>query len=122
MRRCITLPCRTGVGFSSAGGLAVIRKSSSYAYQVLGPMTSSVAVLSRRRYPRPLSLTDSWPSGRLDTSVADDGLVRCAATADSIRHRFAEHPFQPYSFASWLGRPPPPIGNPRGPAFPPSGS
>ncbi len=94
--------CIAGVGFSSAGGLAVTRKSSSYAYQVLGPMTSSVAVLSRRRYPEPLTLADAWPSGRLDVPVAVDGFVRYTATADSIRHRFAEHPFRRYSFATWL--------------------
>lgn len=94
--------CVVGVGFSSAGGLAVTRKSLSYAYQVLGPMRSSLVVLSRSRYPEPLSLSDGWPSGQLDVVVAADGFVRYAASADSIRHRFAEHPFRRYSFASWL--------------------
>ena len=46
--------CVAGVGFSSTGGLAVTRRSSSYSYQVLGPMTSLAAVLSHRRYPEPL--------------------------------------------------------------------
>jgi hypothetical protein len=34
--------CLAGVGFSSTGGLEVTRRSSSYAYEVLGPMTSWV--------------------------------------------------------------------------------
>jgi GNAT acetyltransferase-like protein len=93
--------CIAGVGFSSSGGLAVTRRSASYAYEVLGPMASSVVLLSRPRYPEPLELSDEWPSGRLIFSDIDNGFIRYVATADSIRHRFAEHPFRRYSFGVW---------------------
>ena len=93
--------CIAGVGFSSAGGLAVTRKSSSYAYQVLGPMTSSLVVLSRRRYPEPLELGESWPDGPIAIPPGDGGFVRYAATPASIHHRFAEHPFRQYGFGAW---------------------
>jgi len=95
--------CIAGVGFSSAGGLAVTRNSASYGYEVLGPMTSSVVLLSNRRYPEPIPLAHAWPEGgALHVRVADDGLVRYTATAGSIHHRFAEHPFRSYSFGTWL--------------------
>jgi hypothetical protein len=89
------------VGFSSAGGLAVTRKSSSYAYQVLGPMTSTVVVLSHRRYPQPLELSEAWPDGRLQLPPGDPRFVGYAATPASIHHRFAEHPFRRYWFGTW---------------------
>ena len=94
--------CVAGVGFSSAGGLAVTRRSSSYAYDVLGPMVSTVVLLSRRRYPEAIPLGDRWPSGPMVLPVADDGFVRYSATAESIHHRFAEHPFRRYAFAASL--------------------
>ena len=90
--------CLAGVGFSSRGGLAVTRKSSSYGYRVLGPMTSALVVLSHRRYPEPLPLTETWPQGKLRVTPPGDLLISYAATTDSIRHRFAEHPFRRYSF------------------------
>jgi hypothetical protein len=93
--------CVAGVGFSSRGGLAVTRKSSSYAYRVLGPMISALVILSHRSYPEPLTLTETWPEGRFDVLRADDRLVSYAATAESIRHRFAEHPFRRYRFGVW---------------------
>jgi hypothetical protein len=95
------LGCVAGVGFSSAGGLAVTRRSSSYAYQVLGPMVSSVVVLTRRRYPEPLEVTDAWPDGDMQLPAADPQFIRYAVTPDSIRHRFATHPFRQYSFGVW---------------------
>jgi hypothetical protein len=93
--------CVAGVGFSSTGGLAVTRRSSSYAYQVLGPMTSSVVVLSRRRYPEPLTLTDTWPEGHLTLPAWDGRFIRYSVTKTSLRHRFAEHPFRRYRFGVW---------------------
>lgn len=83
--------CIAGVGFSSAGGLAVTRTSSSYAYQVLGPMISTVVVLSRRSYPVPLELSEAWPDGQLELPPGDGPFVRYAVTPASIHHRFAEH-------------------------------
>jgi GNAT superfamily N-acetyltransferase len=93
--------CLVGVGFSSAGGLAVTRASSSYAYRVLGPMASSLVVLTRRRYPEPLALSDAWPDGNLVLPPDDGRFLRYAVTPASIHHRFAEHPFRRYSFGAW---------------------
>lgn len=93
--------CIAGVGFSSSGGLAVTRRSSSYAYTVLGPMTSTVVALSRRSYPEPIELSESWPDGDLHLPPGDGQLIRYAVTAASIRHRFADHPFRRYRFGAW---------------------
>jgi hypothetical protein len=64
-------------------------------------MISLVAVLSHRRYPEPLELSESWPDGPLPLPPADERFVRYAETPDSVRHRFAEHPFRRYSFGVW---------------------
>lgn len=93
--------CIAGVGFSSAGGLAVTKKSSSYAYQVLGPMTSTLVALSHRRYPEPVELGEAWPDGQLTLPEGDKRFVRYAVTPASVRHRFAEHPFRQYRFGAW---------------------
>ena len=93
--------CIAGVGFSSTGGLAVTRKSNSYGYQVLGPMTSTVVVLSRRRYPQPLALLETWPEGEVRLAPGDDRFARYAVTPASIHHRFADHPFRRYRFGAW---------------------
>ena len=93
--------CVAGVGFSSTGGLAVTRKSNSYAYRVLGPMTSTMVVLSHRRYPEPIELSESWPDGNLRLPRDDQRFVRYAVTPTSIHHRFADHPFRRYRFGVW---------------------
>jgi hypothetical protein len=93
--------CIAGVGFSSTGGLEVTRKSSTYAYEVLGPMASTLVVLSRRRYPDALALSDTWPGGRLELPADDGAMVRYAVTEASLRHRFVEHPFRRYRFGAW---------------------
>lgn len=93
--------CIAGVGFSSAGGLAVTKRSSSYAYQVLGPMASTVVALSHRRYPEPLELGEAWPDGELKLPEGDERFVRYAVTPESVHHRFAEHPFRRYRFGAW---------------------
>ena len=92
--------CVAGVGFSSVGGLAVTRASRSYAYEVLGPMVSIVVPVARPRYPEPLGLSDTWPSGTIALPEGDDGFVRYAVTPDSLRHRFADHPFRRYAYAT----------------------
>jgi GNAT superfamily N-acetyltransferase len=99
--RITQLGCVVGVGFSSAAGLAVTRTSRSYDYRVLGPMISSAVVLTHRRYPEPLALSDSWPPGDLVLPPDDGGFVRYVVTATSLHHRFAEHPFRRYSFGAW---------------------
>ena len=93
--------CVAGVGFSSTGGLEVTRKSGTYAYEVLGPMVSTLVVLTRRHYPEPLALSEGWPQGRLDLPPDDGAMVRYAVTAASLRHRFATHPFRRYRFGAW---------------------
>ena len=93
--------CVAGVGFSSTGGLEVTRKSSTYRYEVLGPMASSLFVVTRRQYPEPLALSETWPEGRLELPADDGSMVRYAATPASLHHRFAEHPFRRYRFGAW---------------------
>jgi GNAT superfamily N-acetyltransferase len=92
--------CVAGVGFSSEGGLAVTKASRHYAYEVLGPMVSLAVPLVRRRYPAPLTVRTNWPGEPVDLAAATDGFVRYRATPDSLRHRYAEHPFRRYSFAT----------------------
>jgi len=93
--------CTAGVGFSSAGGLAVTRSSRSYAYDVLGPMASIVVPLVRRRYPAPIRLTAAWPDEAIVVPHIDDGLVRYHVTPASLQHRFGTHPFRRYEFGLW---------------------
>lgn len=91
--------CAAGVGFSSAGGLAVTRASRHYAYDVLGPMVPLAVPLARRRYPDPLATSDAWPDSPTELAVPVDGFVRYHATPATLRHRFADHPFRTYRFA-----------------------
>ena len=77
--------CVAGVGFSSAGGLAVTRSSSSYGYEVLGSLASSVVVLSKRRYPEAIPVAEAMPAEVLDIPVTDNGYVRFMADGASIR-------------------------------------
>ena len=93
-----------GVGFSSVGGLAVTKASDSYGYQVLGPMTSTVALITsrgRRGSADVLELSSAWPPGRFDPTWPDDDLIRYAVTPASLRHRFADHPFRRYVIGVW---------------------
>src|SRR5262245_26728919 len=90
--------CLAGVGFSSAGGLAVTRASDSYGYEVLGPMVSTATLVVPRRAPRDdgFELTAGWPAeaDRFAPPDPDDGLIHYAVSAAGLRHRFAEHPFR----------------------------
>jgi hypothetical protein len=90
--------CIAGVGFSSAGGLAVTRASASYGYRVLGPMVSLAAPVLPRRRAEALELCGSWPEGRWQVAEGDDGLIHYRATPESLCHRFAGHPFRRYRF------------------------
>jgi len=92
--------CVAGVGFSSVGGLAVTRASASYAYRVLGPMTSTVALLVGGTRSAAFALSDGWPDGPIEIRRPHDDLVRYHVTDRSLRHRFAEHPFRRYVFGS----------------------
>ncbi len=93
--------CIAGVGFSSPGGLAVTRASRSYAYTVLGPMTSTAVFLSRPRYPRGLDLVDEWPAGPILLGRPHPEFVSYAVSTDELRHRFGQHPFRRYGFGVW---------------------
>ena len=96
--------CVAGVGFSSVGGLAVTRASDSYGYRVLGPMTSTVALVTgrgRRGSADVLELSSAWPPGRFDPPWPEDDLIRYAVTPASLRHRFADHPFRRYVIGVW---------------------
>ncbi len=89
--------CVAGVGFSSTGGLAVTRASSTYGYEVLGPMVSTAVLALGRSHAPPLVLSGTWPAGPIELPAPpDDGCVRYRVTAGSLRHRFAEHPFRTY--------------------------
>ena len=94
--------CVAGVGFSSSGGLAVTRASASYGYRVLGPMDPLAIPLTRRRYPGALRLMDTWPQEPLDLPDAKSDFVRYRVTPESLRHRFADHPFRRYAFGARL--------------------
>ena len=93
--------CVAGVGFSSAGGLAVTRSSASYAYEVLGPMVSTVILLARGRGSPDFALSGTWPAGTLDVPSRADDLVRYRVSGPWLRHRFAQHPFRRYVFGAW---------------------
>ena len=92
--------CVAGVGFSSAGGLAVTKASRHYAYEVLGPMVSLVVPLTRRRYSDRLTLRSTWPTAPIELDAHRDGFVRYAADPASLRHRYANHPFRRYAYAT----------------------
>ena len=92
--------CVAGVGFSSVGGLAVTRASRSYAYEVLGPMVSTVVPVVRPRHSEPLTLSDTWPSDPITLPEGDGRFVRYAFTPATLRHRFADHPFRRYVYAT----------------------
>jgi hypothetical protein len=64
-------------------------------------MTSTLVVLSHRRYPQPLAVSEAWPDGRLQLPPGDARFVGYAVTPVSVRHRFAEHPFRRYWFGTW---------------------
>ena len=90
--------CVAGVGFSSAGGLAVTRASRQYGYDVLGPMVSLAVPVARRHYPSPLAITAGWPDDSMALGSVD-GFVRYEVTPATLRHRFARHPFRRYRYA-----------------------
>ncbi len=92
--------CVAGVGFSSAGGLAVTKASRHYAYAVLGPMVSIGVPLVRRRYPEPLTVRATWPDHPVELCAPADEFIRYDATAATLRHRYAAHPFRRYAYAT----------------------
>jgi GNAT superfamily N-acetyltransferase len=92
--------CVAGVGFSSAGGLAVTRASRHYAYEVLGPMVSLVIPLIPGRHGDPLAFGSAWPTIPVELDAPEDGFVRYRADPAALRHRYADHPFRHYAYAT----------------------
>ena len=77
------------------------RKSSSYAYQVLGPMTSTVGRALPPALPGAPRARRGLAGRAAPPPAGDGGFVRYAVTPASVRHRFAEHPFRRYRFGTW---------------------
>jgi hypothetical protein len=89
-----------GVGFSNAAGVRVDRYSTGYGYHVVGRMRTMLAICARAPRIEPLGLTDEWP-GFPAGYRADSSKVSFVATEESVRHRFAQHPFRRYAFGVW---------------------
>jgi hypothetical protein len=89
-----------GVGFSNAEGVRVDKHSRGYGYHVVGRMRPTLAICARTPHIEPLWLTEDWP-GFPGEIRADDSRVSFVATEDSVRHRFAQHPFRRYGFGVW---------------------
>jgi hypothetical protein len=89
-----------GVGFSNAEGVRVDKHSRGYGYHVVGRMRPTLAVCARTPCIEPLRLTDNW-IGFPSEIQKDYNCVSFVATEDSVRHRFAQHPFRRYAFGVW---------------------
>jgi GNAT superfamily N-acetyltransferase len=93
--------CVAGVGFSTPRGLVATRAGGSYPYHDLGPMTSTVALVVRRRRSPELTFSADWPAGPLDLRRPATERIRYTITEDGLRHRFGTHPFRPYVFGAY---------------------
>ncbi len=87
-----------GFGFSNAEGVKVDRGSRGYGYQVVGQMQPLLAWLPPRQLP-PLEIVDVLPPD-FDTSM-DRAHIRLCTTAQTVAHRYAQHPFRRYRYAVW---------------------
>lgn len=87
-----------GVGFSNAAGVQVDQKSQGYGYRVVGKMGSLLAVVGRKRPLSPrIALTTRWPAALQPVSTVPTA-VQFAATPETLRHRFGQHPFRGYHY------------------------
>lgn len=89
-----------GFGFSNAEGVQVDRHSKGYGYRVVGRLISTVAYLMPRRGVPPLRLTDRLPPGMWDVGESDERIT-FQMDADTVRHRYARHPFRRYCYGVW---------------------
>lgn len=89
-----------GVGFSNADGVKVDRRSKGYGYQVIGQMQSTVGWIVQKPSVEALRLTTEW-SGFPDTLSTCSDCIHFAASEQSVRQRFAEHPFRHFEFGVW---------------------
>jgi len=62
-------------------------------------MVSIVVPVVRNGRAEPLTLSDAWPGGPIALTDADDKFVRYRSTPETLRHRFADHPFRRYAYA-----------------------
>ncbi|MCA9994315.1 MAG: GNAT family N-acetyltransferase [Anaerolineales bacterium] len=87
-----------GVGFSNEAGVQVDKKSKGYGYQVVGKMVSLLGVVGGKRpFLPPLTLTTTWADGLQEVERRETA-VSFAHTPESLRHRFAQHPFRSYGY------------------------
>lgn len=89
-----------GVGFSNAEGVKVDRHSKSYGYHVVGKLVSSVVYLASCRRAAALKLTDTLPQTGWDFG-ATQGMTQFEASAQTVYHRYAQHPFRNYRYGVW---------------------
>jgi GNAT superfamily N-acetyltransferase len=90
-----------GIGFSNAAGVRVDRNSKGYGYQVVGQMQPSLIWLSHRRHARLLELTDAWPETTWHEIPSNYEAIHFPVYGESLRHRYARHPFRRYRYAVW---------------------
>ncbi|MCL4263547.1 MAG: GNAT family N-acetyltransferase [Anaerolineae bacterium] len=89
-----------GVGFSNAAGVKVDQKSKDYGYRVVGQLRPYLAYLKHKGDIKPLCISGKWPEQPI-SMPKDTAHFRFAALPAEIKHRFAEHPFRRYQFATW---------------------
>jgi len=92
-----------GAGFSNAAGVQVDKRSAGYGYSVVGRLRPYLLWLRSQKYSPDFYLTEQWP----DTTflpVERETAVQFAWTPDSLKHRFACHPFRRYRFGIWRQR------------------
>lgn len=92
-----------GMGFSNAEGVKVDRNSKGYGYQVVGQMIPALAWLPPNRKTPALDLNDHWSESALHLPP-QNGHITFSASLESIRHRYAQHPFRQYHYGIWPER------------------
>lgn len=90
-----------GAGFSNAAGVQVDRRSSGYGYSVVGRLRPFLLWFRRQMPHDDFYLTEQWP-GLPFLPVRWETAVQFAWTPQSLRHRFACHPFRSYRFGVWV--------------------
>lgn len=89
-----------GVGFSNAAGVQVDKRSSGYGYSVVGKLRPYLFWLCAPSPTNDFYLTNQWPDLPFQPA-AKETAMHFAWTPDSLRHRFACHPFRSYNFGIW---------------------
>ncbi|GJM41902.1 MAG: hypothetical protein DHS20C20_21840 [Ardenticatenaceae bacterium] len=89
-----------GAGFSNAAGVQVDKRSAGYGYEVVGRLRPYLLWLHPQKQCPDFYLTDQWPNLPF-LPVEMETAVQFAWTPDSLKHRFACHPFRSYRFGVW---------------------